>query len=354
MTAFTEWRELGENLARVASIREKAESPMDRIAVQVRDGVMKVVAGDFHTTMVYTLGPTEQANGMAVVPARLFLGTLKTLKGKGEATLTISDKGASLTTSFGSSIDMDQMDGLPHYLKPLPYRKGVGTLLPFPAGFLPQATKYLYATADYAPFDQVLVEAANGQAYFRASDDHILGEAGPLEAPEDFRSHLYPDAVQALRGIDIAGGFWFPPRVPPYVQQAQVIAGPWRIATVVRPNYGRLPAVAGGKYATIVSGEKKPLIETFKSLAGRHQYSRVIMEAKGGDFTVKAGDNGKATLAGVKVEGEAFLPVNAQFMAKVMQVVDGKTVTIEFSDAPSNIRVIGDSCPWSLVVAPMK
>jgi DNA polymerase III sliding clamp (beta) subunit (PCNA family) len=352
LTSFADLRDLGENIGRVASIREKAESPMDRVVIQVKDKVLKVVAGNFHTTMVYTVGDVTLPDGKAVVGSRLFLQTLKTLKGKGEANIFPTDKGAAIVTSFGSRIDMDNVAGSYKFLIPLPYKKDTAPLVPFPAGFLPQATKYLYATADYAPFEQVLFEAKDGALWLRSSDDHTVGEVGPLPTDHKFKSTLYPEAFQSLRGIEGAGGFWFPPRVGPQVQQMQVISGPFRVATVVRLEYGKFPSVAGGKYACVVKADRKLLVDTFKSLAGRHQYSRVIMEAKGGQFTIKAGDNGAASVV-AEVEGEAFIPVNATFMAKTLATVDGKTATVEFSDAPSNIRVTGDT-PWPLVVAPMK
>jgi len=325
---------------------------MDRIVIQVKDKVLKVVAGNFHTTMVVTLGDVTLPDGKAVVPARLFLGTLKTLKGKGSANIFPTEKGAAIVTSFDSRIDMDNVPGSFKFLVPQTYKAGQGHLIPFPAMFLPAATKYLYATEDFSPFDQVLLESVNGVVHLRASDDHTVGEAGPLTSEGTFRTALYPDSFQALRGIETAGGFWLAPRIKPQVQQAQVMAGNVRVSMVVRPEYPRFPSVAGGTYDATVRGDRKMLVDTFKSLAGRHQYSRVVMEAKAGEFIIRAGDNGAAKVV-AEVEGEAFIPVNAAFMAKTLQTVDGKTATVEFSDAPSNIRVTGDN-PWPLVVAPMK
>lgn len=352
MTSFADLRELGENIGRVASVREKAESPMDRVVIQVKDKVMKVVAGNFNTTMVYTVGEHDAPDGKAVVGSRLFLQTLKTFKGKGEASIELTPKGAAFVTNFGARIDMANVEGKYQFLVPLPYRKDTAPLVPFPAGFLPAAAKYLYATADFAPFEQVLFESKNGSLVLRSSDDHTVAEVGPLPSDATFTTNLYPDAFQALRGIEGAGAFWFPERPGTQVKQAQVISGKFRVATVVRLEYGRFPSVATGKYTSVVKADRKLLVDTFKSLAGRHQYSRVIMEAKGGEFIIRDGGGGAASVV-AEVEGEAFIPVNAAFMAKTLQTVDGKTATVEFSDAPSNIRVTGDT-PWPLVVAPMK
>lgn len=352
MTTFMEWREYGENLGRFASIREKADSPMDRIVIQNRGGVQKVVAGDFRKTIIITVGPTSQPDGRAVVSSRLLLGTLKTLKGKGDAELHVVPTGAIMKTNFGSEIEMTNIEGSFKMLSPKPFSPD-GWTARFPAGFLPAAAKYLAVTGEFMPFSQVLAETHGNEMYFRASEDHIMSTVGPIHVDEPRTIHFIDDVFPAMRGLEDAGGIYVPKHEGPQAMQAQFGAGKYRVVCVIYPDPGKFPQVAPHKYSVTVKADKKVLIDTFKSLAGRHQYSRVVMEAKDGAFTIRSGDNGAARL-NVECEGTGTLPVNAAFIAKVLQVVDGKTATIQFADAPSHVRIVGDANGWPMLVSPMK
>ena len=353
MTTFGEWREYGDSLGRFASIREKAETPMDRIVVQNNAGIQKVVAGDFGKTLIVTIGPTNQPDSRAVVSARLFLTTLKTLKGKGEAELRVTDKGLTIQTSFGSTIQMDNLEGAFTFLKPAPYVAGEGVTVRFPENFLPEAAKYLVSTGDFAPFKQVLAQGNGKEMYFKSADDHIQATVGPLSADTKATVHFPDHVFPALRGLSAAGGIYIPEHTGSQVHQAQFGAGKYRVVTVILPNYGKFPAVAEYEYTVRVHGDKKLLTDTFKSLAGRHQFSRVVMEARDGTFTIRSGDSGAATL-NIECEGTGSLPVNAAFMAKVLQTVDGKTATVQFADSPSRVRIIGEKNLWPILVAAMK
>ena len=352
MTAFKDWREYGDNLNRFASIREKADSPMDRIVIQNRSGSQRVIAGDYGKTLIVTVGAIEQPDGDAVVSSRLFLGTLRTLKGKGSAELRVTEAGASLRTSFGSEIEMENLTTPFKMLEPKPYSSD-GWTARFPAGFLPAAAKYLAITADFAPFNQVLAECDGNDMYFRTSEDHIMATVGPLhvDVPREihFPDHVFP----AMRGLEDAGGIYIPQRNDTQVHQAQFGSGKYRVVTVIYPKMGKFPQVARQKYTAMVTADKKTLIDVFKSLAGRHQHSRVTMEAKDGEFLVRSGDQGVARL-NVTCEGTGSLPVNAMFIAKVLQTVDGKTATVQFANAPSHVRIIGDNNEWPMLVSPMK
>ena len=352
MTAFAEWREVGENLGRFASIREKADSPMDRIVIQNRDGVQKVVAGDFRKTIICTIGPTSQSNMRAVVGSRLLLGTLKTLKGKGDAEFIVTDKGATIRTSFGSEIEMDNISGYFKMLSPQPYKAG-GWTAKFPQGFLPAAARYLAITAEFQPYNQVLAECSGNDMYFRASEDHILSTVGPIHVDEPRDIHFPDDLFPALRGLEDAGGIYIPERFEQQVHQAQFGSGKYRVVSVIYPKYAKFAHVASHGYTVNVKADKKVLIDTFKSLAGRHQYNRVVMEAKDGTLTIRSGDNGAARLS-VECEGTGTIPVNATFMAKVLQTVDGKTAIVQFANAPSHVRIVGDNNGWPMLVSPMK
>jgi DNA polymerase III sliding clamp (beta) subunit (PCNA family) len=122
---------------------------------------------------------------------------------------------------------------------------------------------------------------------------------------------------------------------------------------VIWPDYPNFPKVAEHDYTVTVKGNKKVLIDTFKALAGRHEFNRVIMEADEGVFTIKGGDSGAAKVD-VTCEGRGSLPVNATYLAKVLTTVDGVNATIQYSDAPSLVRVVGDKNPWPIRLAPMK
>jgi len=352
MTTFAEWREYGENLGRFSSIREKAESPMDRIVVQNKGGVQKVVAGDFGKTLIVTIGPTTQPDGRAVVSSRLLLGTLKTLKGKGDAEIHVVPTGAIMKTNFGSEIEMTGIDGNFKMLAPRPFRAD-GWTTRFPAGFLPEAAKYLSVTGDFRPFNQVLAETRDGKMQFRASDDHIMSVVGDLDAPEPMTIHFPPDIFPAMRGFEEAGGIYLPVHEGPQVMQAQIGSGRYRAICVIKPDFGRFPEVAAHAYTVTVHSDKKVLIDTLKSLAGRHQYSRVVMEAKDGVFTIRSGDAGAARL-NVQCTGTGTIPVNATFIAKVLQTVTGKSATVQYANAPSHIRIVGDDNHWPILVSPMK
>lgn len=355
MTTFAEWREYGENLGRFASVREKAEKPMDRIVVQVKDNVMKLVAGDHGKTIVITVGQAHQPDGKAVVGSRLFLTTLKSLRGKGDADIRLTPKGAAIRTSFGSEIELDNIEGFFQLLVPSPYVPGQGRAITLPTGFFEEAAKYLAFYAEHQPFNQVLMEAKDGQAYFRCSDDHIMATIGPVAVEGKFTIHFPEHVFPALKGLTgpTGGGIYIPVHEGTKVQQVQFGIGQYRVACVVRPNYGKFPQVAPHKYTASVTGDKKVITDAFKSLAGRHQYSRVTMTAEDGSLTVKGGDTGAIKL-NVECEGTASLPVNAAFIAKMLQTVEGKTATVQFADAPSHVRIVGDKNHWPLLVAPMR
>ena len=352
MATFSEWREYGENLNRFASIREKADSPSNRIVIQNKGGIQKVIAGDHGKTLIVTVGQTEQPDGRAVVSSRLFLGTLKTLKGKGTADLSVTDRGASLRTHFGSEIEMDNLDGYFKMLAPAPYAEG-GQTAKFPAGFLPSAARYLAVTGEFHPFNQVLAETRNGGMYLRSTEDHILSEVGPIEVSEPMTIHFPDHVFPSLRGLEAAGGIYVPKHEGTRVHQAQFGVGIYRVVCVIYPDYGKFPKVAQHEYTVRVQADKKLLIDTFKSLAGRHQYSRVVMDAKDGEFSIRSGDNGVARL-NVDCEGTGFIPVNAAFVAKVLQTVDGKSATVQFANAPSHVRIVGDTNTWPMLISPMK
>ena len=352
MTTFAEWREVGENLGRFASIREKADSPMDRIVVQNRNGIQKVIAGDHRKTIIVTIGPTNQPDLRAVVGSRLLLTTLKTLKGKGDAEIRVEPFGIQMQTSFGSSIRMDNLTGYFKFLSPLPFKAG-GWTAKFPEGFLPAAAKYLAITGEFRPFTQVLAECTGNDMYFRASEDHIMSTVGPIHVDQPRDIHFPDDLFPAMSGLKDAGGIYMPERFEQQVHQAQFGSGKYRVVSVVYPDYGKFAHVANHEYTVKVSADRKVLIDTFKSLAGRHQYNRVVMEAKDGAFTIRSGDNGAAKL-NVECEGTGTVPVNATFMAKVLQTVDGKTVTVQFANAPSHVRIVGDNNGWPFLVSPMK
>lgn len=352
MTSFADWREYGENLGRFASVREKADSPMDRIIVQNKGGIQKVIAGDYTKTLILTVGETSQPDGRAIVPSRLFLGTLKTLKGKGDASISVIPTGATIRTNFGSEVDMLNVEGYFKFLTPQPFVSG-GWTARFPAGFLPAAAKYLSITGDFTPFNQALAESKHGKMYFRTSEDHIMSVVGPIETPTDIAIGFPPDFFPALRGLEAAGGIYIPERTGPQVHQAQFGSGKYRVVVVIIPNPPKFPQVAPLEYTVTILADKKLLIDTFKSLAGRHEYSRVVMEAKDGKFTIRSGDSGAARL-NVNCEGTGTLPVNATFVAKMLQTVDGKNVTVQYSDAPSHVRIVGDNNVWPMFVSPMK
>jgi hypothetical protein len=325
---------------------------MDRIVIQNRKGIQKLVAGDHRKTIIATIGPTEQGDMRAVVGSRLLLGTLKTLKGKGDAEFIVTTNGATIRTNFGSEISMDNIDGYFKMLSPRPFHPG-GWVAKFPEGFLPAAARYLAITGEFQPFNQVLAECDGNDMYFRASEDHIMSKVGPLHVDEPRDIHFPDDLFPALRGLESAGGLYLPERFEQQVYQAQFGAGIYRVVSVIYPKYTKFANVAKHEYTVNIKADKKVLIDTFKSLAGRHQYNRVVMEAKDGAFTIRSGDNGAARL-NVECEGAGAIPVNATFMAKVLQTVDGKTATVQFANAPSHVRIVGDANNWPLLVSPMK
>lgn len=353
VTTFAEWREIGENLGRVASVREKADSPMDRIVVQAKDGLLKVIAGNYNTTMIVTVGMTDQ-KGIATVPARTFLTAIKTLKAKGEAELVLTNVGASIVTGFGSSIDMNNLPGENRMLKPYLFKKGDGVTIPFPEGFLPTASKYITpCTGEHAPYNQVLGQMHGKEMFLKASDDHMGVEIGGLFPSYPLTLHFNSELFPAIKGLEWAGGFWVPEHVPPQVHQVQVMSGKFRVVSVIYPQYPKFPWVADSKYTVKVEGDKKAMADLFKSMAGRHPYARVIMTSDGEKFSIKSGDTGEAQVQAT-VTGKGTLPVNATFMAKVLATVEGKTATIEYTSPPSLVRVIGDKNVWPVRVAPMK
>jgi len=352
MTTFAEWRDIGENLGRFASIREKAESPSDRILIQADKGQLKLIAGDYSKTIVVSVGATEQ-QGKALVPARILLQAIKTLKSKGDAELLINGDGAIIRTSFGSEIAMADMRSHFRVLRPTPY-DGTGYFVSFPAGFLADAGKYLKAAiGEFAPWDQVLGRSRKGSFHLSACEDHIMATVGPLSLAQDVTLHFKADLFPALIGMEDAGGIWVPEHTGTLVHQAQIGSGKYRVAAVLNQKYPSWPALALPKYTVLVKADKKLLIDNFKALAGRHQYSRVTLVADGSSLTIKGGDAGAAKVQ-AEVTGKGTLPVNATFMAKVLTAVDGKSVTVEFGDAPSSVRVVGDKNNWPLLVAPMK
>jgi hypothetical protein len=353
LTSFAELRDIGENLARFASIREKAESPMDRILIQANAGELKMVAGNFQSTIIATVGPTDQT-GKAVVSARTLLGAIKTLKAKGEADLIIRDDGAVIKTGFGSAIEMPGME-MSKWLRPVPKPWVLDDMtVPFDAGFLPSAVKYLApCIGDFSPYNQVAGRANGTTFYLEANDNHIGVEAGYLPATEAFSVHFPGEAFPALRGLEDSGWFWFPPRHKLEAERAQIYAGKYTVIMVLWPDFPNFPKVADQKYTVTVTGNKKVLIDTFKALSGRHEFNRVIMEAADGAFTIRGGDGGTAKVD-VTCDGKGTLPVNATYLAKVLTTVDGTNATIQFSDSPSLVRVIGDKNPWPIRLAPMK
>jgi hypothetical protein len=353
MTAFADLREIGENLGRFASTREKADAPADRILVQADKGTLKLVAGDFRKTIIATVGPTEQS-ARAVVSSRLLLGAFKTFKSKGEATFDVTDRGVTITTGFGSSVELPAMD-MAKYLRPVPQPWEADSLtVPFEAGFLPAACKYLASSVgDFSPYNQVYGKANGVEFYLSANDNHIGTKVGPLTTIDVFSVHFPGEDFNALRGLEQSGWFWFPPRHEQQVHRAQIYSGRYMVVMVLLPDYPLFPTPATPTMTAKVVGNRKTLIETFKALAGHHEYNRVVMKASDGAFTVKGGDTG-AVKVDVEVEGTGTIPINATYIAKVLNTVDGKNATIEFADSPSLVRITGETNPWPVLVAPMK
>jgi hypothetical protein len=101
--AISDLRAIGDALGRFANIRETAKEPEDRILILDDGEVTKFVAGSTVRAIVH-LGPTF-GGGRALVSARLLLGAVKALRGKGEVSLTYDGiGGATLTTSAGGKV----------------------------------------------------------------------------------------------------------------------------------------------------------------------------------------------------------------------------------------------------------
>lgn len=351
LVAFADLREIGENLGRFASIREKAERPQDRIIIQANGGMLKLIAGDFAKTIVATVGPTD-LQGRAVVSSRLLLGAIKTLKAKGEADFTFSNTGAQIRTNFGSEIDMPNVTGTFRFLRPVA-PQGV-RVVRFDTGYLSSAAKYLAAcTGDFPPLNQVIATSKRGGFSMFACDNRLGVDILPIASAGDWEVHLPADLWPALRGLDGPGYIDYPEQEGTQVSQVVIESGRYLVGSVIWKNAAKLPVVPEHEYTATVVGSKRALIDTFKSLAGGQDYSRVVISVTDGTFEV-TGKGNEAARPNVEAEGSGALPVNATFMSKVLNTVDGTTVSIKFADAPSMVRVVGDKTPWPIRLAPMK
>lgn len=321
------------------------------MVVQAAKGVLKLIGGDHQKTVIATVGPTDQ-DGTAIVSSRLLLTTLKALKGKGEVFFTIDKDGAQLRTGFGSSIEMANIDiETPRFLRPKPF--GNGPIMKFESGWLPSASKYLdLATGEFAPFDQVYGQATQGDFWFRASDDHIGTEIGPLSTEEDFDVHFPTTLFPALKGLEDAGGFYFPVRTDTQSPQVQVGAGRYRVTSVLHPGSGRLPTFPKMVYNVQVTANRKKLIDAFKALVGRQEFNKVTLTA-GDQFSISGSQIGRVEVE-ANVTGQGKIQVDASLLIKALSTVSGTTATVEYaSERASLIRVSGDS-NWPITLAPMR
>jgi DNA polymerase III sliding clamp (beta) subunit (PCNA family) len=352
MTTFIELREIGETIGRFASVREKADRPTDRVIIQAHNGVLKLIAGDHEKTIMATVGPTDQ-DGTAIVSSRLFLTTLKALKGKGEVFFTIDKDGAQLKTAFGSSVTMDNIGHeTPMLLRPKPF--GDGPVVKFDAGFLPAASKYLdLAVGDFSPHDQVYGSVVKDSFWLRANDNHMGVEVGPLPASEVFDAHFPSTLFSALKGLEDAGGFYFPIRNDTQSPQVQIGSGRYRVVSVLRPGYGKLPSLPKFEHNVSISANRKTLIESFKSLKGRTEFNKVTLNATEKTLSISGAQSGRVEIE-ANVTGKGKILVDASLLIKALSTVDGTTVTVEYSDGRASlIRVSGDSY-WPVILAPMK
>lgn len=352
MTTFIELREIGETIGRFASVREKADRPQDRVVIQAKDGLLKLVAGDHEKTVIATVGPTEE-DGVAVVSARLLLTSLKTLKGKGDVFFVVKDNGAELRTGFGSSIVFDNIDiEPPMYLRPKPYDGG--SIARFDAGWLPLASKYLsMSPGDFNPFDQVYAHTTGDDLWFKSNDNHTGVEVGPLPAEGFIDANIPVGLFPALKGLEDAGGFYFPDRTDNKAPQVQIGAGKYKVTSVLHPGAGKLPFLPKMVYNVSISADRKALAEAFKSLVGRQEFNKVTVTA--GDSLVISGTQiGKVEIAAT-INGKGKIVVDASLMAKALSTVDGKTATVQYSDSGASlIGVSGDKYGWKVTLAPMR
>lgn len=340
----SEFRSHAETLGRFASVREKAEAPSDRILVQARDGVLKLVAGTENRTVVVNCGP-HPGSGMALVPARMLLTAAKSLRGKGTVEFEVNPDGAVLRTSMGGVVKMSNVDNeVPAWLRPVPG----GSSAVIPANFWPDASKVLTTVLSWAVsgWKQVGLDVTPFGTYLRAADAYTMTTVLATEVGlPTFYGAIDPEFIGAIRDFEDEGEMRW---TQDYLT---VESGPYLAVTKFLWHEPKLPYPPEDvlRWDVKVEADRARLVEMVKGVASSEdEFRRVTLVTTSDDrLTVSAWGGGQSVSLPATVSGVGRVAMVSERLLKLLTAVGGKTVTLQWGEGPG-VCITGDRVPWSV------
>lgn len=338
-----ELRDVCENLGRFAAVRDKAPYPTDRILIQAVGGILKFVAGDEQSTLIVNAGATDQ-NGAAIVSARTLLTAAKSLKGKGQVDLSVSNEGATLRFGAASVSLPPVSDRIPsEWLRP---SADVEASTTFPAGFIPAASKAVASVAEkhgYARHASIEYGARMG---FFATGNALMVSAIAGDAP------LHPVQTAffgSLRGIEDAGLATYHGN-----RLTSIKAGKYH--ALHRCDIDQTPVLSfSTEHDAAVQVERKALADALKMASNGDEFGRVRITAADNTLTLvpKANESAAIRVPAI-VKGSAAVWLQSALLVKALNGLTGKASRLSWAGkTTAPIRIGDDDSAWFYYLAPV-
>jgi hypothetical protein len=325
----------------------KAYDPSDVILLQASGGTLKFVAGTADSTIIINAGPT-QAQGKALVSARLLLNAAKSLRGRGEVAISVNG-GALITLSTGGEIALPNADdALPKWLRPNRFDPA----WPFPAKFWSEAAKVFGATTGNVwPYSLVGVRANRDGMYLASTDKYSRANyrlGGPAIEAAGLEGSISSVFTSALRDIEEPGVI----RIGD--GNFTIETKSYTAVTQFYPAYG-IPSVEGLEHDTTVNVDKRVLTDMVKGVASNDEFNRVALAAHGNTLTVHPWANRNASVkVPAEVQGrDTTVGVDAAVLSRVLMAYPGKAVSLGMSAGPTPITLLDKEWPWEVSIAPV-
>lgn len=366
----SEYKELAQASGVFASPREGAMPPESLIGVQVGRGKAKFISGSGPAVMIASL-PGEYAGRFSyTIEARPFLQAAKVVTGKQEVTIDIEPEGVTISTSDGGRV----------FLR-------AGGLLS-EAGFAKKPKAFVVRSSiNASAFSQLakVFDVVHGDIEIEAPSLEQVDEASHLVAvqpgsramyvhfetlgemlePEirGYNAAAYPSFWRSLKHFNAAGLIdWGEEGVLASSGQYELYATPYRVArydpetrtseSPRAPDPWPILALAA-KPTVSFTVEKKPLMEAIKGVMPRDEHGRVTLAVRSGALEVVAWGEESGIRMPVESLNEGHRAASSGYLLKLLRAMDGKSVTIGWSQQPPLVLASPEMEGFTILLAPV-
>jgi len=351
-----ELRSACDALARFATVREKNEAVDTRIGVQAGGGRLKLISSDGRSGMVVDLCPSDDSATFYIDARPLFQGA-KVLPAKSDITLDVSNKGLSIKTDTGGSLQLPNK----------------GTL--YDAGFAKKPKSIGGTTSIYGlalnQMSKLFTATTRGEEKLSiiTGDIQVTGDAIHFTFVEPRVKTKYASWHKDLAFVSgqptlntLDGGFFESLKsvsgdatVVLNVQGVMVEEEHQTIYTSNVLGEGPLPILSVKGDLISFTMERKKLIDLLKGQIPHDEHGRVVMTWGRDELEVRPYGNEDGMTIPVKTIGTGSRGVNANLMLDMLGGMDdAKVVSVRIAQgSPAIILSAEEYKDWTLLVAPL-